>query len=208
MTGQPIEAITITIDLEASLGRIEDDTMMEDSIRGGDDSTMECEHTARTSNNPFATKDQQQQHSNVISPYPLSETECERKALRRLSQCGVQWPMVSEHTQQTVPLQEDAEWVELKQVVPPDDTNHESDDDDDNFSLSSEGSESLKDGDELDFEKIEDPVSFFEKSATDVVVAASTSTSEQQQYPTVIPPGVSFASSTEQQQQSSTDMAC
>jgi hypothetical protein len=175
MTGTT-EAIFGPINLEASLGRIEDDQILPS------EDAMECEQSARTSDNPFREEDMmKEQH--VISPYPYSETESEIVERIRLHESvGKDWTMAD----QTV-AHDEPEWVELKLI--PDDAA-----DNDDFSLSSEGSESLKEEEDLELEKIEDPVSFFETNVPET----------SQGYPNVIPFSVSYSSGCD----TSNDMLC
>eukprot|EP00339_Tiarina_fusa_P019775 CAMPEP_0117044610 /NCGR_PEP_ID=MMETSP0472-20121206/30914_1 /TAXON_ID=693140 ORGANISM="Tiarina fusus, Strain LIS" /NCGR_SAMPLE_ID=MMETSP0472 /ASSEMBLY_ACC=CAM_ASM_000603 /LENGTH=180 /DNA_ID=CAMNT_0004756399 /DNA_START=139 /DNA_END=681 /DNA_ORIENTATION=+ len=165
------EAIFTPIDLEASLGRIEDLQLI---VSNEDAMDCEQEQTPRTSDNPFREAESKEQH--VISPYPYSETESEIAERRRLHESvGKDWTLGEQPVQQQQPPVE-PDWIELE-LIPDDDA------DNDEFSLSSEGSESLKAEEDVELEKIEDPVSFFETN-----VPASS------EYPTVIPLCVSFAS--------------
>ena len=143
------EAIYIPIDLEASLGKIEDAKM-------NDGDEMDCEPITRTSNNPFRTSSEGNsgQDQRFISPYPYSETDAEIKERQRLAESSVveSWSMAvdaSSSPQQT-------EWKGVGLELIPNDG-------DDDFSISSDEEGSLHEED-LQFEKIDDPASFFESN--------------------------------------------
>jgi hypothetical protein len=139
MTTGTAEAIFIPIDLEISLGKIEDSKM-----NGPDD--MDCEPITRTSNNPFRSLSEESfgKDHHIISPYPYSETDAEIRERQRLAESvETTWSM----TKQPAWSGEDLE------LIP--------DDGDDDFSLSSQEAGSLSEED-LQLEKIEDPASFWE----------------------------------------------
>lgn len=167
MTTGTSEAMFIPIDLEASLGKIEDSG-------AGEVDDMDCEPITRTSNNPFRSTSEESfgKDHHIIAPYPYSETEAEIKERKKLTQSvGNTWsmPMEQEAANQTSWTNEDLE------LIP--------DDGGDDFSLSSEEAGSLSE-EYLQLEKIKDPASFWE---TDVPA----STNDQ---PNVIPFSVSFSS--------------
>jgi hypothetical protein len=163
MTTITTEAIFIPIDLEASLGKIEDNPM-----RDNDD--MDCEPIARTSNNPFNEDNLKKDH-HIISPYPLSETYDEIRERQRLTdQVGDNWSLTGKPESER-----QSDWIELE-LIPADDA-------EDDFSMTSEEAGSLNE-DDLELERIEDPVSFWE--------AGFPSTSTEQ--PNIIPFSVSFSS--------------
>jgi hypothetical protein len=166
MTGTT-EAIFNPIDLEASLGKIEDIYM-----KGQDD--MDCEPVTRTSNNPFRSSSEESlgKDHHVISPYPYSETYTEIRERQRLEESvETTWSMAV----QSGPEKQPAWSGEDLELIP--------DDGDDDFSLSSQEAVSLTEED-LQLEKIQDPASFWE---TDVPA----STAAQ---PNLIPFSVSFSS--------------
>jgi hypothetical protein len=166
MTTGTTEAIFIPIDLEISLGKIEDSQM-----NGPDD--MDCEPITRTSNNPFRSLSEEScgKDHHIISPYSYSETDAEIRERQRLEESvETTWSM----TVQAGPEKQPAWSGEDLELIP--------DDGDDDFSLSSQEAGSLSEED-LQLEKIEDPASFWE---TDVLA----STADQ---PNKIPFSVSFS---------------
>mmetsp|Transcript_28503 Transcript_28503/g.50492 ORF Transcript_28503/g.50492 Transcript_28503/m.50492 type:complete len:196 (-) Transcript_28503:338-925(-) len=188
MTTSTSEAIFIPIDLEASLGRIED---------SANEQSMQCEPITRTSpGTPF----RQDSNSFSIAPYPISETPDEIKERQRLTESvGSNWTLVtpsslssSSDANQPQPLR--LQYHEF----------HDGDDDsmmevtatealeDDDFSLTGEDTESLAHED-LQLERIEDPVSFWEETAVPPAATAESKNSNSD----AIPGAVSFSSSTE-----------
>lgn len=140
MTTRKTEAIFIPLDLEASLGRIEDENGQEDM--------MDCEPATRTSeNNPFKSKDDEKKNHHIIAPYPLSETDAEINDRQRLAESGVtNWTLAT-------PTEQSKPWcAEDLELIP---------DDGDDFSLSSQEAGSLNEED-LQLEKIKDPASFWD----------------------------------------------
>jgi hypothetical protein len=167
MTTGTTEATSIPIDLEASLGKIDDSQM-----NGPDD--MDCEPFTRTSNNPFRSSSEEslgKDHS--MSPYSYSaETDAQIRERKRLAESvETTWSMTVEVGPKKQPAWSGGDL----ELIP--------DDDDDDFSLSSEEAGSLGEED-LQLEKIEDPASFW-----DTYVPASTA-----DQPNIIPFSVSFSS--------------
>ena len=142
MTTITSEAIfVVPIDLEASLGKIDDGMGQQD---------MDCEPVTRTSsNNPFKGRlEEGGEDQHIISPYPYSETDAEIKERLRLEEAGVtSWSSAMQTTDAT---------KESLELIP--------DDGDDDFSLSEEEAGSLSEED-LQLEKIEDPASFWDSAA-------------------------------------------
>jgi hypothetical protein len=168
------EAIFIPIDLEASLGRIEDG---ESENQG----CMEDEPTTKTSSGTPFTSEQ------VFAPYPISETDDEIRERRKLAESvGGHWslagqvaPLLADDHQ---PSMMDMERSEELMLVP---------EDDDDFSLSVEEAESLT-GEDFHLERIQDRVSFWE--TTSVSESTPPSTDSQLQLVSSIPLSVSVSS--------------
>jgi hypothetical protein len=176
MTTGTTEAIVFPIDLEASLGKIEDIEMY-----GTDD--MDCEPVTRTSNNPFRSSSEESlgKDHHIISPYPYSETDAEIRERQRLAESvETTWSMPV----QAGPEKQPAWSGEDLELIP--------DDGDDDFSLSSQEAGSLSE-EGLQLEKIADPASFWE-------TCVPASTADQ---PTIIPFSVSFSSGCDSSQRSS-----
>eukprot|EP00934_Nitzschia_sp_Nitz4_P007727 Nitzschia sp. Nitz4//scaffold165_size50357//898//1404//NITZ4_007012-RA/size50357-processed-gene-0.42-mRNA-1//1//CDS//3329538105//7717//frame0 len=135
------ESFYIPIDLESSLGRIENDP-------AGDDG-MDCETVTNTSeHSPFATSGQMQEDHHVITPYPIEGSKCEARERHRLTES------VGKLLPPPPPLSgKQVDWV-------PEDIEPVEDPGDDDYSLSSE---SLEEGD-VELEGFDDPVSFFESA--------------------------------------------
>jgi hypothetical protein len=150
------EAIFVPIDLEASLGRIEDC-----APRESQDDDMDCDgqgppppqpfHNTRTSSRtPFS---QQSSETFSIAPYPISETDAEIRERQR-------WLMNESTGLGTViqglssyPYYNDER--SMMEVTATDSTL-----DDDDFSIEDDGSLAQE-----ELERIEDPVSFWETTA-------------------------------------------
>lgn len=161
--GTSTEAIFIPIDLEASLGKIEDIPM-------NDCDDMDCEPIARTSNNPFNEEKVNKDH-HVIFPYPYSQTVDEITERKKLTESvGSNWSLAGQADasgKQSPFIGDDFE------IIP--------NDCDDDFSISSEAAGSMNEED-LELERIEDPATFWESGAE--------ATAGQ---PTIIPFSVSFS---------------
>jgi hypothetical protein len=141
------EAIFIPIDLEASLGRIEEGEKENQQ-------SMECEPITRTSSGtPFNSEP-------IFVPYPISETDDEIKERQRLAESvGANWslsgPSMSLLGDDQQMMTMDFEPAEALMLVP---------EDDDDFSLSAEEAGSLTDED-FQLERIQDQESFWETPA-------------------------------------------
>jgi hypothetical protein len=164
------EAIFIPIDLEASLGRI-------DEGEKENQQSMDCEPTTRTSSRTPFTSEQS------FAPYPISETDDEIKERQKLAESvGAHWSLTGQVTvaddQQAMM---DVEQSEALMLVP---------EDDDDFSLSEEEAGSLTE-EVFQLDKIQDRVSFWETAA--VTESAPHSTDSQQQQQSIIPLSVSFS---------------
>jgi hypothetical protein len=169
------EAIFIPIDLEASLGRIEEGEEENQQC-------MECEPVTRTSSStPFASEQ-------TFAPYPISETDDEIKERQKLAESvGAHWSSLSGPAMPALAddqqiLSMDFEPSEALMLVP---------EDDDDFSLSAEEAGSLTDED-FQLERIQDRVSFWETA-----VSEATDGQPLQHLPT-IPLSVSFSSHIEE----------
>jgi hypothetical protein len=151
------EAIFIPIDLEASLGRIE-----EMNSEKNEANIMDCadqqqqqqspppppQHNTRTSSRtPFTSS----LRDDPIAPYPISETDAEIKERQRLSESvGNHWSLVSPQSSGN----DDDSMMEV--------TATDSPLDDDDFSLTEDGAGSLVGQEDLQLERIDDPISFWE----------------------------------------------
>ena len=151
------EAIFIPIDLEASLGRIE-----EMNGEKNEANIMDCEdrlqqlsspppqHNTRTSSRtPFTTS----LRDDAIAPYPISETDAEIRERQRLSESvGNHWSLVSPQTSSS----DEHSMMEV--------TATDSPLDDDDFSLTEDGADSLVAQEDFQLERIDDPISFWEEN--------------------------------------------
>lgn len=138
MTKVPTEAIYISIDLESSLGKIDDGKTNES------EDPMEVEVVARTSQDPF--REQHSKRCHYISPYPFSETDREIKEREKLSEAvGSDWSLTGKPGDFT----NDSEWDWLPE------------DADDTMSLPLGEVETSMEED-IELEKIEDPASFWD----------------------------------------------
>jgi hypothetical protein len=186
------EAIFIPIDLEASLGRIEE--LGNEKIKA----CMECDdqqehftppppfrNTRTSSRTPFTSRD------DTIAPYPISETDAEIRERQRLSESvGNNWTLVAPYTISN----DDCSMMEV--------TATDSPLNDDDFSLTDDGADSLIETQEdFPLERIDDPISFWEEN---IPIITSTPTEEQasklqqqQQLNQDIPFSVSFSSHAE-----------
>lgn len=160
------EEIFRPIDLESSLGKIEDATMNETDDMDYEAGTNTCEQS------PFDGEDsglkQDQLH---VAPYPIAESDAEIKERLRLNESVGKF--LRPQTFQSAVRQVD--WVpeDLEPVEHPGD---------EDFSLTSAEEESLVE-DNLEFEMIDDPVSFWDSNFVQ--------TSDQAK---VIPSTVSYSS--------------
>lgn len=137
------EEIFRPIDLESSLGRIEDASAPESDEMDIEPVTKTCEQ------NPFQTDcTDHKQDPTSFAPYPIAETEAEIKERQRLNDSVGKF--LPQQTFQSAPRQVD--WV-------PEDLEPVEGDDD--FSLSSAEEESIAE-ENVEFERIEDPVSFWD----------------------------------------------
>ncbi|KAG7340700.1 hypothetical protein IV203_024243 [Nitzschia inconspicua] len=176
------EAIFIPIDLEASLGRIE-----EIMNCNGMNSEMDCDqqlqhptpppphHNTRTSSRtPFTSQD------DTIAPYPISETDDEIKERQRLSESvGNNWTIVAPHQSHT--FDDHHSMMEV--------TATESPLDNDDFSLTEDGANSLAVQEDLQLERIDDPISFWEEN----IIPTSNGDESFKQLQQDIPFSVSFS---------------
>jgi hypothetical protein len=161
------EAIFIPIDLEASLGRIEE--MSNENIEACmyfyDQHHQQLTpppsfHNTRTSSRtPFTPPE------DTIAPYPISETDVEIRERQRLSESvGSNWTLVAPYTDRN----DDCSMMEVTATVSPLE--------DDCFSLTDDGTDSLIVAQEdMQLERIDDPISFWEEN----IPVASSSTEEQ-----------------------------
>jgi hypothetical protein len=128
------------IDLESSLGKIEDSQM-----NGSDD--MDCEPVTNTCEESPLLKE-----STYMTPYPIAESSAEIRERQRLNESvGKILPTQALHSS----LGRQVDWVpeDLEPVEHPVD--------DDEFSLTSAEEDSLVE-ENVDFEEIEDRVSFWD----------------------------------------------
>lgn len=145
MTGKS-EEIFRPIDLESSLGRIEDAQMKETIDMETEPLTKTCEQSPFESSFSNVNQDQQ-----CFAPYPIAESDAEIIERQRLGESvGKFLPPVTLQSGRQV------DWV-------PEDIEPAEDPGDDDFSLTSAGEESLVE-ENMEFERIEDPVSFWESS--------------------------------------------
>ena len=143
MTGKS-EEIFRPIDLESSLGRIEDAQMNETNDMETEPMTKTCEQSPFESSFTNVHQDQQ-----CFAPYPIAETDAEILERQRLGESvGKFLPPLTLQSGRQV------DWV-------PEDIEPAEDPGDDDFSLTSAEEESLVE-ENMEFERIEDPVSFWE----------------------------------------------
>ena len=155
------------IDLESSLGRIDDDTKNESN-------DMDCEPVTNTSEqSPFQKGYTDETHDQRnFAPYPIAETHAEVKERQRLSESVGKF--LPPHTTFQSPVRQ-VDWVpeDLELVEHPGE---------DEFSLTSAEEESLVE-ENLEFEKIDDPVSFWDSGVQ-----------QSSNQPNMIPSTVSYSS--------------
>lgn len=143
MTGKSEEMFR-PIDLESSLGRIEDAQMNETNDMEMEPLTKTCEQSPFESS--FSTMNQDQ---HCFAPYPIAETDAEIIERQRLGESvGKFLPPLTLQSGRQV------DWV-------PEDLEPADDPGDDDFSLTSAEEESLVE-ENMEFERIEDPISFWE----------------------------------------------
>jgi hypothetical protein len=164
------EEIYLPIDLETSLGRIEESQEMKETL--DDSERMECEPTTRTCEQSPFREDRKQDHQHFI-PYPIAETDDEINERHRLgASVGKILP-----PSPTLTFNEKihVDWV-------PADLEPVEDSVEDDFSISTSEDDSLVAEDNLDFEDISDRVSFWDEANEDPVM------------PPKLAPSVSFSS--------------
>ena len=135
---------------------------------------MECEPrrnslTRTSSGIPFSKiqfqkqQQSQQQQSSSIAPYPISETDAEIKERQKLTESVPNWNnhMATPDHQQQVIFDNEQDSHSMMEVTA---TEEALDDVDDDFSLSGDASLAPEDKDELELERIDDPVSFWEEA--------------------------------------------
>jgi hypothetical protein len=175
------EAIFVPIDLEASLGRIEE--------RQDGETMMECnprrrQPVTRTSSGiPFSKIQFQQQQQSSIAPYPISETDAEIKERQKLTESVPNWNLATpshHHDEQQVIYDDSHSMMEVTAT-------EEALDDVDDFSLSGDASLAPEDEEEFELERIDDPVSFWEVTPTTTTTTGAESSS-------MIPAAVTFSS--------------
>lgn len=199
MTSSPASSITpesifIPIDLEASLGRIEE--MSSECIGANMDCDDQQKHwinpppppppfrnTRTSSRTPFTPRD------DTIAPYPISETDAEIRERQRLEESvGSNWTLVAPYTGSN----DDCSMMEV--------TATDSPLNDDDFSLTDDGTDSLIEAQEdFPLERIDDPISFWEENIpiTSTPTDEQTSSQQQHQHNLHIPYSVSFSSHAE-----------
>lgn len=152
------EEMYLPIDLESSLGRIEDDssdTMAAVDPGNRDADMMDCEPvmTRTCEQSPFED-DMKQDHQHMI-PYPIAETDDEIQDRQRL---GPSVGKILPPSQTSMSMEtHQVDWV-------PEDMAPVENPVGDEFSLSTTEGESLAEEEELNFEDIQDRVSFWESS--------------------------------------------
>jgi hypothetical protein len=166
-----LEEMYLPIDLESSLGRIEESQESQEVQR--DTEMVECESSTRTcSQSPFQ-EDTFQDHQQFI-PYPIAETDDEIIERQRLGASVGKFlpPPQSMPANETIQI----DWV-------PEDLTPVEDPVDDDFSISTSAEDSLVAEDDcLDLEDIQDRVSFWDQA------------DDENPIPPKLAPSVSFSS--------------
>jgi len=160
------EEIFRPIDLESSLGRIEDAQMNESMELEFEPVTKTCEQS------PFGNDCLNERHDQqCFAPYPIAETDAEIIERQRLGESvGTYLPPLTMLSGRQV------DWV-------PEDLEPAEDPGDDDFSITSADEESLME-ENMEFERIEDPSSFWDSGVVQ-------SSSDQ---PYMVPSTVSYSS--------------
>ena len=149
------EEIFLPIDLESTLGRIEESQEMKESSDAS--VMMECEPVTRTCEQSPFREDAKQDHQQFI-PYPIVETADEVKERPRFGASVGKLLAPSLRLSPCETIQVD--WV-------PEDMTPIDGPVDDDFSISTSAEDSLEVDDNPDFEDIQDRVSFWDETIVD-----------------------------------------